>query len=555
MIWNFPNLNPTNPPSPLTMNSDASLDDLISRHFDDATSAGESAALAQQLADDPSVALQFVHTARLHALLEAAAPPRAGRRSRILRRWAAFGAAAALIAVGAWAAIFFWSKPLTSSSRPRTVLDTGEHRSDRKPLPPGVKLRTVKNFASATTVPPASLDYLLSNFYVHADPNGLTVAEALNLLEQAIKEANLLRRPELDALRFTADTASLTPILDPSGRNQVPELRDDFKVQGIRSRSQIVSPLRQPYTIRDYLRVCALYCDVTQEPGGIRYVRDPRMAARDDVTLNNRVFRVNPDFISRYRIPHPPSQDPFQSQPAVAQKSSSEVLLEHFGITLSSPELSSFDSTSGRLFVKASQSKLDRLEAILEISENPRPVQLYLTTKYILCPPEVLPASFDAATGMLLSEVEFQKFSEHLSVAKGVDLATAPAVIMRPGQMAALVIQRDLPGSQPIAPGQSDWFGLRQEILTTCVGETIQVSGLVDLGMPATSGMVPFSEIIGNDNAFHNYGAESVRHHMTGYDIWVPNGYTAMFTLDVDTGGRGVAVACVTAQVVDPAGQ
>ena len=181
------------------MNSDASLDDLISRHFDDTPSAGESAALAQQLANDPAAALQFVRTARLHAMLEAASPPRTWRRSRILRRWATFGAAAALVGVGAWVAVFFWSKPLTSFNRPRIVLDTGEHRSDRKPLPPGVKLRTVKNFASATTVPPASLDCLLSNFYVHADPNGLSVPEALHALEKAIGEANLLSRPELNA--------------------------------------------------------------------------------------------------------------------------------------------------------------------------------------------------------------------------------------------------------------------------------------------------------------------------------------------------------------------
>ena len=212
----------------------------------------------------------------------------------------------------------------------------------------------------------------------------------------------------------------------------------------------------------------------------------------------------------------------------------------------------SLDPPSTRVLEENRRSKLNRLDSFLEFSLSQRPVQHYLTAKYFVCPPDALPAGFDAATGMLLSEEEFQEFTQRLSAAKGVDFATAPAVVVRAGQAAAIEIRYDKPGGHPVAQNQTDWFGLRQEILTTCVGETIQVSGMVDLGLPASSGMVPFSEIIGNEDAFKNFGAENVKHHMTGYDIWVPNGYTAMFTLDVDTGGRGIAVACVKARVADP---
>ena len=541
------------------MNSDAPLlEDLISRHFDDGTSAGENAALAQQLANNPSAALQFVRTARVHALLESIAPRRAVGRAVLLRRWIGLGAAAALVAAGAGSAILLLSKPIASSNRPQIVSETGDHRANRKPLPPGVNLRTVKNFAGATTVPPASLDELLSNFYVHADPNGLSVPEALRALEKSIGEANLLNRAELNALRFTAGPSVIPLPSTPRRPEPLPELRYDLNgnrgANGGAPEPVIASPLRSPLTINQYLDICGLYREVTLEPGPLRYGQDSPLATRDDGTLSDRVFRVTPDFLSRFRIPEsiPPGSPDIRIN---AQQTSSRVLRERFGITLVPPEMAFFDATTAKLLVKASQSKLDRLEAMLEISVNVRPVQHYLTVKYFVCPPEVLPASFDPATGVLLSDAEAQKFMEQLSLTKGVDLATAPWVLVRAGQPAAVEILTDKPGSPPVAPRQTDWVGLRQEILTTCVGETIQVSGLIDLGLTVASGTGPFPEFIGNPAALPKTGAENVKHHMTGYDIWVPNGYTAMFTLDVDTGGRGVALACVTAQTVNPAGQ
>ncbi len=495
------------------MNSETQpLDDLISRHFDDATSAGEGAVLAAQLAVDSSAALQFVRTARVHALLESFAPPRPAGRAVLLRRWIGLGAAAALVAARAGSAIFLLSKPVTSGVHPQIVLETSEKPADRKPLPPGVNLRTVKNFARATTVPPASLEYLLSNFYVHADPNGLSVVEALHALEKSIGEANLLNRTELNELRFTADTSPLRPVLRPGARNPLPELRFDRKGQGASPFLVIHSRLSPPLTILDYVNVCALRCDITQEPGGVRYSQAPYR--RDAADNGNRITQFG-----TYPVPQGPI---------------------------------SLDPPSTRVLEESSRSKLNRLDAFLEFSLIQQTAQHYLTTKYVLCAVELLPAGFEADSGMLLTGPEFQNFCTRLSSAQGVDLATAPAVLVRAGQAAAMEILYDKSDSSPAQP---DWFGLRQEMLTTCVGETIQVSGLVDLGLPAASGMVPFSEIIGNEDAFHNYEAENVKHHMTGYDIWVPNGYTAMFTLDVDTGSRGVAVACVTAQVVDPAAQ
>lgn len=76
---------------------------------------------------------------------------------------------------------------------------------------------------------------------------------------------------------------------------------------------------------------------------------------------------------------------------------------------------------------------------------------------------------------------------------------------------------------------------------------------MVDFGLPAPTGMLPLAELLGNSGALIQYGAEQVNHERTGFDLWVPNGYTAIFTLDLAAGDL-VALACLTAMELDPAG-
>jgi hypothetical protein len=520
------------------MNDEAApFDDLISRHFDDAASSAETAALAERLTNDRAVALQFVRTARIDALMEAMAP--AKRRAPVLRHRVAFGTAAAVIAVGAAAAIFRPGKPAGTDIRPQIVLNTGDLLIDRKPLPPGVNLRIVRNFAAATAVPPASLDFLLSNFYVHADPNGLRVPEALRALEQAIDEANLLGRRELAALSFTAGASMIPPATKEDGT--LPEIQYKLRF-GYEADPRIYSPLRPPFAIGEYLKVCGLYREVTQEPGGVRYASPPAAIAPDHPTplktrLTTRTFRINPEL---FRF-------------AVEKDDLRRMLLLRFGVALSNQEVLGYSDDLSVFSINSSEAKLDRIQQVLDICTGRKSVQHCINTKFVVCRPELLPPKFDHGTGMLLNAWEFHSFDQLLSLNRDAELADAPVVIVRPGQASEIQLLCELPGREAVEPLQSDWFGLRQEMQTACVGETIQISGMVDFGVPAATGMLPLTEFVGNTGALLPYGAESVMHERTGFDLWIPNGYTAVFTLDVSTGDR-VALACITARQIEPDG-
>jgi len=67
--------------------------------------------------------------------------------------------------------------------------------------------------------------------------------------------------------------------------------------------------------------------------------------------------------------------------------------------------------------------------------------------------------------------------------------------------------------------------------------------------------MFPLSGVFGETADLRPYITESAKHYRTGYDLWIPRGCTALFTLDVDTGGRCVFLAALTAQEIDAAGE
>jgi len=555
------------------MNNDATAPyDLISRHFDDDLSAAERATLAERLRRDPAAALEFVRTARVHGLLEGLAPPRPAGSAVVRRRWMALGAAAALVVTGAGLALHFFSEPpREESARPHVVIfENDDQQTGRKPLPPGVNLRKVRATAAAALAAPVSLDFLLDHFYVHASPDRMQVPEALRVLERAIGEANVLGRRELTALRFTA------------GRGILPEFTDDlpeFTWQGVSgddkpiieydpkhralehvpwplsfnwSTHEVVSPRTPPFTIREYLNICGLFREVIMQPGGLQFAAPPVTVhplqnSPFNTRIETRKYRISPDLFGHWTEGN---ADPDLLDSDLLQRK----IRERLGVTLRRDETASFSREESGLSVTTCIPKLERIQQVLEVAAQRRSVQHYLTTKYLCCSPGLLPSGFDAATGLVMNESEFLQFQTRLSQSS-VEVEVAPDVLVRPGQGAAILIQCDVPGSPPGPDGTSDWLGLRQEILTTCVGETIQVSGLVDFGLPAHSGALPLAEIMGEPGKLMPHTAEGVRHYLTGYDLWIPHRGTALFTLDVPSPEQLVTVVCVTAMTLDPAGQ
>lgn len=233
------------------MNDDAppSVDELISRHFDEALPSAEHQRLTAALDADVAARLYFVDTARLHAGLEALAPALLRVKKRYVGGWVLAGAAAALMLGGA---VLFWSQPLRDQIRITLQdLDAVPDGKSEKPKLTGLAKRIVKSPAAALPAGAPALDVqeLLSRYYVNVSPNGLTVPEALGQLEDAIKKVNILHRPELDQLSFVADVANYTQPFDPP----------------VKANAKI------PMTVERYLKICSQFRQIVQEPGGKRY--------------------------------------------------------------------------------------------------------------------------------------------------------------------------------------------------------------------------------------------------------------------------------------------
>ena len=221
-----------------------SLDDLISRHFDEALPLAEHQRLTAALNTDFEVRLDFVEAARLHAGLDALAPALPPVKKRHVGGWVLAGAAAALMIGGV---VLFWKQP--RGEQARIAVENTDGVSDGKSeesKSSGLVRRVVKSPAVAQSPEPVNAHEFLERYYVDASPNGLTVPEALKLLEHSIKSANYFRRPELEQLAFFA------------GAPVHPSLPDPI----------IVTSATSPMSVMQFLNNCIACRQVIQQPGG-----------------------------------------------------------------------------------------------------------------------------------------------------------------------------------------------------------------------------------------------------------------------------------------------
>ena len=219
-----------------------SLDDLISRHFDEALPLAEHQRLTAALNEDFEIRRNFVEAARLHTGLEALAPVLRPCRKRYASRWLIAGAAAALMMGGG---ALFLHQPLPDQMRIAFHdMDAAPGAKPEKPKPPGIVKRVLKRPAAllAAVAEPTEMQKLLERYYVNVTPNGLTVPEALGQLEDAIKEVNFFRRSELSQLTFRAGTGIFPHQVDAAV----------FTKQSV------------PMTAGQYLNLCVKLCQVGQ---------------------------------------------------------------------------------------------------------------------------------------------------------------------------------------------------------------------------------------------------------------------------------------------------
>jgi len=241
------------------------MDDLISQHFDGALPPAAHQRLTTALTSDPAACRDFAATARLHAGLEALAPPLPPARKRRPAFWfLTSAAAAALLATGS----FFLFHHHPASKTTITLEDQNARPDDApgKPKPSSLTKRIVKAPASALTIgaEPLNVQKLLSRYYVKLNPAGLTVPEVMTGLEQAIKDANVMNRPELDQLSFQVGTP-VNPVTPPGFRFPL---------------DNAARPL--PFSAREIINLCAKTYRITQAPDGHQYPEERKAVTRDE---------------------------------------------------------------------------------------------------------------------------------------------------------------------------------------------------------------------------------------------------------------------------------
>lgn len=488
-------------------------EETISRYLDEGLPPDELAAFSTELAQNPDTARAFARMARTDALIAAAFPPQPRRRMGKPLVWLA---AAAAVAAGCFLAAHYW--PGETQLQPVLVKPSPD-----EPPPPTAtgQRRTVKPTPAAAPAAQVPLVDLFARYGVTANPRGLTVSQALAALEENIPELNLLNRPELAGLRFVEGTSI-------SERN--PE-------------AIIASPVLSPLTIASYLDIC---CANGAEP--INYRTNEVLAGQHTFVRSihfspdTHTFRVPPHFLATWQFLHPvnrPVADPFssQSEAPMPPLPMEELARDYFGIPVSAAGGPSgarlrFLPEEGKLEVhNASPDELSRIERLVEVMSRPSR-SYFLSVKLISGDIAAgLPGATEE-TGVLLNDADFQITARALSQTKGVDTMTTPSIITRTGQRGLIELKKEvvIPGAH--GDNAFDWTGIGMPIEASPWGECIYIRGTVDIGTQEPGG--------------------AVRHDVTGFDLWLPNGFTGGFTLD--TPGTPTA-AFITVKEVDAAGQ
>ena len=501
------------------MNDDAppSVDELISRHFDEALPLAEHQRLTAALDADVAARLYFVDTARLHAGLEALAPALPRVKKRYVGGWVLAGAAAALMLSGV---ALFLHQPLRDQIRITLQdMDGMPNGKPEKPKPPGLVRRVVKSPASLlSAAEPIDVQKLLERYYVNVSPHGLTVPQALVRLEEAIKFENVFKRPDVDTIKFLAQ------------QSMVPNSPDPI----------VFTPEQAPFTVAGYLEICRLYRRVIEQPFGVtayveHFQRIPHAVAPLPQT---REFRVPAEFLTLGG-----TKPPYPEGNAAAA-----VLARSFGIQLDDYESATFSSNPPTLTVAALSGKLDQLKQRLEVhAKSNNPKQVFVTTRYLRLPLSLLPSGFDVESGRVMPDSEYLQFLTALKADKRVITVEVPSIIVRAGQLGKVEIRQEIGSSKPT----KDSVGFTQDILPSFTGELIRFDGLIEFGILEGLSMPGGLNALG----FLTNGSPVPQYFKTEYETWLPDRSTGLFVADSPQPEGFVTLVCLTATLIDPIGQ
>ena len=300
-------------------------EETVSRHFDDGNTREETAALGELLARNPETARRFAETARLHALMESMSPHAAANlaRRRRFRAGPWLAAAAALIVAGGVAA-FILTRPDDSGLTIRA--STGDEKTEgpQLPAPPSANVRRVVKQAYGAAMPMTEdLDQILSRWVTNVDPEGKTVREALALLSEEMRGANVLRQPEIDSITYTIGESRIEGEAEPLIRYAYPP----------------------PYTVSTFLRICWLHQQFARTPRAL-----PTWAARifdpkAEGLIENAALGMPPDLLSGIRD--------VAGSDGAARPTDPSLWLEKMGIPVLKKESALFSPSTSTLHLKA----------------------------------------------------------------------------------------------------------------------------------------------------------------------------------------------------------
>ena len=380
--------------------------------------------------------------------------------------------------------------------------------------------------AASTAKAPENLEWFLANYYVDVDLNGLTVEQALVRLKQAITQANLLRRPWLEEMTLTTKGAPATAC------------------------KTITSFLPRTSAVKSLIKLCALYQTIElRVPGTIMIFETPAVTS-DSLAITTQAYTGSPILLPS---PRQASSGGLESetQDEVTKVEAAAAVLARLGLDLASNEHFELEPGGSLVSLTADQNKHARFAEICEVAGH-AVMQVNLNCKIIHCPANVLPSGFDASTGVMLTDEQFQKFTRNLSESgPSISSMSLPSIVTRQSQRARIEIVREVQVGQPQGP---DWIGLSIPMDPSFVGETVSCFGNCEFRLPAGE-MIPEWLDTNELSAKLLKMAQklNLRSYQTDFETFIPDGSTAMFTLDVPT-TDGVTLFCLSAVKIDPAG-
>ena len=174
--------------------------------------------------------------------------------------------------------------------------------------------------------------------------------------------------------------------------------------------------------------------------------------------------------------------------------------------------------------------------------------QVFITTHYLKLPRSLLPTGFKEESGLIMSDPEYQILRRSTyQKDSGCELFTAPSVIVRRGQKSRIELLKNT----RTRDNANVAIGLTQDVQTSATGELLRVEGLVDLclvdGMPMPEGL----SVLG----LTRQGTSGIQSYQTEYELYLPDRSTALFVAESPQTEGFVTLVCLTATIIDPAGQ